>query len=415
MWRRRTEAELLKQNAAPVSEATLRQARVLVERVREEGVGALLELRQRFDGIEASDPLVLGRSELEPSLLELSTELRETLIRTVARIDSFARAQRACFKDLTTKVPGGRAGHRFTPLERAACYGPGGRYPLPSSILMTVATAKAAGVPEVVAVTPRASTVMRAAAFLAGADQLLISGGAQAIAACAFGKGIDPVDIIVGPGNEWVTAAKQLVNGTVDIDMLAGPSELVIIADGDASASLIAADLLAQAEHDTLARPILLTDSESQAQRVRLELEKQLGSLPTAEVARAALANGGVVVTPSLETACALSDRLAPEHLELLIAEPESWKNRLRNYGALFVGSRSAEVFGDYGSGPNHVLPTGGSARRNGGLSVLTFLRARTWLELDSIEEEFASDVERLALCEGLHGHQRAVVLRRNE
>ncbi len=251
---------------------------------------------------------------------------------------------------------------------------------------------------------------MLAAAAIAGADEVLHAGGAQAIAALTFGVAVAaPVDIIVGPGNRWVTAAKHLASRHTAIDMLAGPSELVVLADSGADARLIAADLLAQAEHDVDARPILVTPSASLADEVDAALVSQLATLPTRETAAAALHNGGAVVVRDLSEAVAVCDRLAPEHLEICTLDPGAVARRLRHAGAVFLGERAAEVFGDYGLGPNHSLPTCGAARSTAGLSVFTFLRPRTWMQLDDEPDAVAtSDVQRLAELEKLEAHRRS-------
>ncbi|HBP22919.1 MAG TPA: histidinol dehydrogenase, partial [Planctomycetes bacterium] len=263
---------------------------------------------------------------------------------------------------------------------------------------------------------PRPTQVTLAAAAVAGADALLAVGGAQAIAALAYGAGpVPPCDVVVGPGNRWVTAAKQLVAGVVRIDMLAGPSELVVIADGGADPETVAADLLAQAEHDPDARPIVLSPSGELLERVDEALARQLETLPTADTALPACREqGAAILCADLEEACAVSDRLAPEHLQLHLANPAEARRRLRHYGALFLGRAGAEVLGDYGAGPNHVLPTGGTARSSGGLSVFTFLRVRTWLHLDDLAAAapLARDAADLARLEGLEGHARAAEAR---
>jgi len=254
-----------------------------------------------------------------------------------------------------------------------------------------------------------------AAAAIAGADQFLAIGGVQAIAGMAMGiDGLEPVDVVVGPGSKWVTAAKQLLNGIVGIDMLAGPSELLVIADDSADPRLIAADLLAQAEHDTDAVPMLITTSAGLVDRVEGELSVQLEALPTREVARVSLANGFVCVVRSIDEAVAVGDRVAPEHLELMVEQAEGVAQRVRHAGGVFIGSGSAEVFGDYGAGPNHTLPTGGTARSAAGLSVSHFLRLRTWLRIDDPRAAagLIEDTERIAQIEGLVGHQRSARLR---
>jgi phosphoribosyl-ATP pyrophosphohydrolase/phosphoribosyl-AMP cyclohydrolase/histidinol dehydrogenase len=308
-------------------------------------------------------------------------------------------------------VPGGSAGHWIAPVERAGCYAPGGRYPLPSSVLMTGLTARAAGVPEVWVASPRPAPITLAAAALAQADGFLAVGGAQAIAALAFGAGPVPAcDAVVGPGNAYVTAAKQLVAGQVAMEGLAGPSELVILADQAADPALIAADLLAQAEHDPVAVPVLVAIGREIADRVDAELATQLTTLPTASIARQALTNGGTIVVTDVETGIDTCDRLAPEHLALHTLAAADVASRVRHYGALFIGARSAEVLGDYGVGPNHVLPTGRRARFSGGLSVFTFLRIRTWLAIDDpvTAREIADDAAWFGRVEGLEAHARA-------
>jgi phosphoribosyl-ATP pyrophosphohydrolase/phosphoribosyl-AMP cyclohydrolase/histidinol dehydrogenase len=299
------------------------------------------------------------------------------------------------------------------PVMRAGCYAPGGRYPLPSTVLMTAITARVAGVAQVIVASPKPSRLVLAAAAVAGADAVLAAGGAHAIAALAYGAGPVPVcDVVVGPGNRYVTAAKHLVSGTVGIDTLAGPSELVVFADANADPQLIAADLLAQAEHDTDAIPLLITTDATLPVRVNEELRRQIADLPTSQVAGVALINGGVICVSSVEEGVAACEAIAPEHLELHLtaATLATVTPRLHNYGTMFVGSMAGEVLGDYGAGPNHVLPTGGAARRTGGLSVLAFLRLRTWLRIDDAgpARELAEDSAWFARAEGLEGHARS-------
>jgi phosphoribosyl-ATP pyrophosphohydrolase/phosphoribosyl-AMP cyclohydrolase/histidinol dehydrogenase len=397
---------------SPVDPEALRDATPIVEDVRARGEAALREHAERLGDLAAGAPLFRSKDELKLALASLPADQRGVLERTAVRIRAFAEAQKESLQALEAPVPGGRAGHSIEPVERAGCYAPGGRFPLPSSVLMTAAVAKVAGVPEVWVASPKPSAVTLAAAAVAGADGFLAAGGAQAIAAMAYGAGrLPPMDAIVGPGNRWVTAAKSLVAGRVAIDMLAGPSELVIVADGSADAGVIAADLLAQAEHDPDALPVLISTDPALLDRVDLELDAQLATLPTAPVARLALEHGFSVLAPSAEAALDLADRLGPEHLEIQLEEKTT--RPLRHYGALFVGAGSAEVFGDYGIGPNHVLPTGGTARSSGGLSVLTFLRVRTWLEVVP-EPSMIEDAAALARMEGLEAHARAAERRRS-
>jgi phosphoribosyl-ATP pyrophosphohydrolase/phosphoribosyl-AMP cyclohydrolase/histidinol dehydrogenase len=359
---------------------------------------------------------------LKQALADLPSSQRAALTRMAGRIRAFATAQRAAITDVTVDIPGGRAGHRVQAVRTAGCYAPGGRYPLPSSVLMTAITARVAGVEQVWVASPNPAPATLAAAHLAGVDGFICVGGAQAIAAMAYGVGpIPAADVIVGPGNRWVTAAKKLVSGRVGIDMLAGPSECLVLADETADPAVIAADLLAQAEHDTDARPILVTTDATAVGRVNAEIAKQLASLPTAATARVAVERAGfaVVCPDDLDEAIRVVDRIAPEHLEVMTSDPAGDAKKCRNYGGLFVGVQSAEVMGDYGAGPNHVLPTGGTGRYTGGLSVFTFLAIRTWMELDATTErnakglaEVVEDAVTVARVEGLEGHARAAELR---
>jgi histidinol dehydrogenase/phosphoribosyl-ATP pyrophosphohydrolase len=391
--------------------ATLAAASAIVEDVRLRGEPAVRFHAERLGDIAPGAPLFIERAELARALDTIDSADRAVLERAAARIRAFADAQRDSLRELTLVVPGGQAGHWIAPVERAGCYAPGGRFPLPSSVLMTAVTARAAGVREVFVASPRPTPITLAAAALAEADALLAVGGAQAIAALAYGCGpLQPCDAVVGPGNRWVTAAKQLVAGHVAIDMLAGPSELLVIADDTADPRTVAADLLAQAEHDTDAAAVLVSTSRDLIDAIERELAAQLDSLPTAATARAALANGYAILARDLDEAIALADRYAPEHLEVITRDAEAIARRCRHYGAIFIGPGAAEVVGDYGVGPNHTLPTGGTARSGGGLSVLHFLRTRTWLRIDNRAQaqDLYRDTTHLARLEGLEGHARS-------
>lgn len=402
---------MVSRRAAGVPAEAFAVAAPIVEAVRSRGEAALREYAERFGDVVTGGPLFLDRATLDRALAGLPAGDRAPLERVTERIRSFAEAQKRALSGVTVTVPGGVAGHSIAPLERAGCYAPGGRYPLPSSVLMTVVTARAAGVKEIWVASPKPGPMTLAAAALAGADGLLAAGGAHAIATLAFGAGpLPPCDVVVGPGNRYVTAAKQLVAGRVAIDMLAGPSELVIFADSTASPAVIAADLLAQAEHDPDALPVLVTLDPTHFDRVESELVRQLSDLPSRDVARTALANGGVVVVANVEEGIAACDALAPEHLELCLRDAAAVAPRLSHFGALFIGSGSAEVLGDYGAGPNHVLPTAGTARSKGGLSVYTFLRVRTWLRIDdsAAARPLVEDAAWFGRVEGLEAHARS-------
>ncbi len=418
LFRSLSPAEAGAAHTSPVDAATLSAARAILDDVRFGGEPALRRHAERLGDLNPEGPLWLDRADMAAQAQALDPAQLALLERTAARIRRFAEAQRAAFSALTLDVPGGQAGHTLAPVDAAGCYAPGGRYPLPSSVLMTAVTARAAGVPRVVVASPRPGPLTVAAAWVAGADAMLTVGGAHAVGALAYGAGIVPrVDVIVGPGNRWVTAAKSLVRGDVGIDMLAGPSELVVLADEGADPRRIAADLLGQAEHDPDARPILVTWSAALIREVGAALEEQLTDLPTATVARAAVENGFAVLCADEDEAVATCDRLAPEHLEVLCEDPDRVAARLKHYGGLFVGGASAEVFGDYGVGPNHVLPTGTTARFTGGLSVLHFLRVRTWLRLRPGEDlaPLLDDAVALARLEGLEAHARSALDRRRD
>lgn len=395
--------------AAFADDAVADRVAAIVGEVRRGGDRALLSHARRFGDLAPGGCWRHGREALAAALGRIAPEIRERLSRSAERIRRFAEAQRECLSDLDTGVAGGRAGHRFLPVEKVGCYAPGGRHPLPSSLLMSVVPARVAGVGLVQVATPRPADLMLAAAALAGADRVIGIGGAQAIAALAYGtESVERCDLVAGPGNRWVTAAKKLVYGDVGIDLLAGPSELVVLADGEADPELVAADLIAQAEHDAEARPVLVTTDAALAAAVQAALSRQLASLPEAATAAASLRAGCCAFASGLDEAVALCNRIAPEHLEVMVSDPDRVLPGLRNYGALFVGAGSAEVFGDYGFGPNHVLPTGGGARFTSGLSVLTFLRPATWMRLDAAPAPALRDAAALARLEGLEGHARA-------
>ena len=403
-----------RERSEPVDAQTMAQAAAIVDDVRLRGTAGLQEAVSRFEGRDG-DPLIIERAALKAAFERLKPEVRRLLERTQRRIAAFAAAQRACLTPLDVAIPGGRAGHDLSPVQRVGCYAPGGNYPLPSSVLMTAVTAKVAGVQSVIVATPSNDDLMLGAAWVADADAVLWAGGAHAISALVYGiDGLEPVDFIVGPGNRWVTAAKALVTGRVGIDMLAGPSELVVAADADADPQTIAADLLGQAEHDVDAVPILITDSVALAEAVVDACTTQLETLPTGAIAQEAIRNGAAVICSSREQMVDMVNRCAPEHLEIQCREPGAFLAEVQHYGGAFVGDGTAEVFGDYGVGPNHVLPTGGTARYTGGLSVLTFIRVRTWIRMDDLSDasDVLSDTVALARQEGLEAHARSAEAR---
>ena len=397
----------------PLDEATLAAADAIVSGVRDGGREALVEYAKKFDGHVDGQPLLLERDALEAAKARLNADDLALLERVADRVRKFAQAQLDALSELEMEVPGGKAGHSIVPVQRAGCYAPAGRYALPSTVIMTVVPAVVAGCGQVVLATPGTSDLMLAAAAVAGADRVLAVGGAQAVAAMAYGfDGLERCDVIVGPGNRWVTAAKKIVSGDCGIDMLAGPSELVLVGDDSSDPATVAADLLAQAEHDEDARAFLVTTDRDLIQKVVAELEQQLEVLPTAATARVALGNGAAVLCDSVEQVIATCNALAPEHLELHCNDSQAVADKIVNAGCMFIGHQSAEVFGDYGVGPNHTLPTAGTARFSAGLNVFTFVRVRTWLKLDAAPQSLVDDTARLAELEGLVGHQRSALKR---
>ena len=396
--------------------AALEVARTILDDVERRGEPALREHAERLGDLEPGDDLLLDRPALERATEALHADDRELLHRVAGRIRAFAEAQRASATDLETPVAGGRGGHRLMPVGAAGCYAPGGRFPLPSSVLMTVIPARVAGVDDVWAASPRPTAAVRAAAFIAGADGLLAIGGAQAIGALAFGVGgVSRCEKIVGPGNRFVTAAKRLLYGRVGLDTIAGPSELLVVASPDAEPARVAADLLAQAEHDPDAVPLLCAFDEATVEAVREETERQLATLPTAPIARQALAAGGALLAAGPDEAAAICDAVAPEHLQLHGERAELLAPRVHRHGSLFMGAATPEAAGDYGAGPNHTLPTSGAAAFDSGLSVFSFLRRPTWLSLspeDDAYEDLLRDTAALARLEGLEAHALSAELR---
>lgn len=387
-----------------------------IEAVRLSGESALRMWAEKLGEIAEGDTILYSRGDLEAAYQAIPAAEQSLLQRVQGRVAAFAEAQRQALGDVDIAVPGGRAGHRFIPVARAGCYVPGGRYPLPSSAIMTVTPAKVAGVREVVCAGPKPQTITLAAAFAAGADYFLACGGAHAIAALAFGVVSPRCDVIVGPGGRYVASAKRQLFGSVGTEAPAGPSELLVIADDSADAEIAAADLLAQAEHDPSSVPMLACHSEAFAAAVETALARQLAALPdeNRNTALQSLKNGWAFVSPRMEELCKAAETCAPEHLELMVAQADAYAQRIQSAGAVFIGNNSAEVFGDYGAGPNHTLPTGGAARFAGGLSVLNFLKARTWLALSEAEPLIA-DTAQLAKLERLEAHAQAALKRASQ
>ena len=389
------------------------------------GEAALLEYVSRYDESPRGARVLFDRDDLRSAVDRIEPDVRRVIERSAERIRAFAELQASRLSTCRMRVEdaGVAIGHDIVPMESAGCYAPGGRFPLPSSVLMSVIPAVVAGVGSIRLASPRPTAATLAAGWFAGVDALLAAGGAHAIGAMALGVLGPRCDIVVGPGNRYVTAAKAVVSGTgapggrpIAIDALAGPSELMVIADDGADPRVVALDLVAQAEHDSDARVWLVTTSESLRSEVRSRIGEVLLELPDRNrgIAEAAIGRGAAIVVEDEAGMIEAADRLGPEHLEIMTRDPRRIARRVKHAGAVFLGFEGAEVFGDYGVGPNHILPTGGSARARGGLSVMDFLRVRTWIESDrtSSSARLAADCAVFARIEGLEGHARSAEAR---
>jgi histidinol dehydrogenase len=395
--------------------------RAIIAQVRKDGDRALVELSRKFDRIDL-DRLGLRVSQAQIDIAVESCDLRafDALALARDRIEAYHRRQKPS-DDRFTDALGVELGHRWSAIEAVGLYVPGGTAAYPSSVLMNAVPAKVAGVPRVVMVVPAPdgtlSPLVLAAAKLAGVDEVYRIGGAQAVAALAYGTAtINPVAKIVGPGNAYVAAAKRLVFGTVGIDMIAGPSEVLILADRSGNPDWIAADLLAQAEHDAAAQSILITDDASLADTVEKAVTAQLSTLPRGAVAGASWRDfGAILLVKNFDEAIPLVDALAPEHLEIETADPEKLAGKIRNAGAIFLGAHTPEAIGDYVAGSNHVLPTARSARFSSGLGVLDFMKRTSILKCGP-EQLAALGPAAIALgeAEGLEAHARSVAIRLN-
>jgi histidinol dehydrogenase len=404
-----------RESSADVDQAV----RGILADVRTRGDAALIELSQKFDSAD------LGKTGLRVTAAEVDRAVDQCSKETLDAL-SFARDRIADHhqrhlpqSETYTDALGVELGHRWTAVESAGLYVPGGLASYPSSVLMNAVPAKVAGVPRCVIVVPspkgELNPLVLAAAKLAGVDEIYRVGGAQSIAALAYGtQTIKSVAKIVGPGNAYVAAAKRQVFGTVGIDSIAGPSEVLVIADADNDPEWIAADLLAQAEHDTAAQSILMTDDERLATAVEKAVQRQLASLPKKGIAGESWNEfGAIILLSSLDEAPALADRLAAEHLEIATSDPDKLAGQIRNAGALFLGRYTPEVIGDYVAGPNHVLPTARSARFSSGLGVLDFMKRTSILKLDAAAlAKLAPAAMELARAEGLEAHRRSVEVR---
>ena len=384
--------------------------------VRARGDAAVLEYTARFDRLKAASmaDLQLGAAELQASLARIGKSQREALEQAAARVRGYHERQLTQSWEYR-EADGTVLGQRISPLDRAGLYVPGGRAAYPSSVLMNAIPAKVAGVAELVMVVPtpdgEKNDLVLAAAAIAGIDMVFTIGGAQAIGALAYGtQSIAQVDKIVGPGNAYVAAAKRRVFGTVGIDMVAGPSEILVICDGKTNPDWIAMDLFSQAEHDEAAQAILLSPDAAFLDRVALSMDKLLGGMPRKAIIAASLARrGALILTRDLDEACAVANRIAPEHLELSVEDAEQWSKKIRHAGAIFMGRYSSEALGDYCAGPNHVLPTARTARFSSPLGVYDFQKRSS---LINVSREGAQTLGRiadvLATGEGLQAHAQS-------
>ncbi|MBU0562787.1 histidinol dehydrogenase [Stutzerimonas kunmingensis] len=392
----------------------------IIKAVRERGDAALVELTQRFDGLQVASmaDLILPRARLEQALERITPEQREALEIAADRVRSYHERQKQDSWTYT-EADGTVLGQKVTPLDRAGLYVPGGKASYPSSVLMNAIPAKVAGVPEVVMVvpTPRGelNELVLAAACIAGVDRVFTIGGAQAVAALAYGtESVPPVDKIVGPGNIYVATAKRHVFGKVGIDMIAGPSEILVVCDGQTDPDWIAMDLFSQAEHDEDAQSILVSPDAAFLDRVAESIARLLPTLERADIARTSIeGRGALIQVADMQQAIDVANRIAPEHLELSVAEPEQWLPQIRHAGAIFMGRYTAEALGDYCAGPNHVLPTSGTARFSSPLGVYDFQKRSSIINCSA---EGASTLGKvasvLARGESLTAHARSAEYR---
>lgn len=389
----------------------------IISDVKQNGDKAVIEYSQQFGDGDITN-ILLTEEEIENAVNSLSQEVLDNIKIAIKNVKKFAESQFDLLKNLEVDFGGMELGHKVIPLNTVGCYVPGGNYPLPSSAVMSIIPAKVAGVKNIVVCSPKIQPVTIAACKLAGADKIFRVGGVQAVAAMAYGtESIPKVDKIVGPGNKYVTAAKKHVYGVCGIDFLAGPSEVMIIADETANPDFIAADMLAQAEHDIEAESLLITTSQELASAVEFKINKFLTELQTSDIASVAMKKAVMIIVDSIEDAIGIANKKAPEHLEIAFLHAHKFIDKFTNYGSLFVGNYSAEVFGDYCSGTNHILPTNGIARYTGGLSVFDFVKIQTYqvISAEAAKLALAPVASSLAGLEGLFAHKLSADLRFKE
>lgn len=409
----------LKERADNTNDDIERSVKSILSDVKARGDEALFEYSERFDKVKLTS-LRMTEQEKEEAIAKVPDELKAAMDRAAANIFAFHEKQKQ--QSWIDNKDGKIMGQRVLPLRRVGLYVPGGTAAYPSSVLMNAIPAKVAGVESIVMVTPPKNEGINPAvlyaAKIAGVTDIVTVGGAQAVAAMAYGTdSIEQVDKIVGPGNIFVATAKRLVFGTVDIDMFAGPSEVLVIADEKADPAYVAADFMSQAEHDPIAASVLVTTSEKLVSEVRAEIEKQLKTLSRADIIeKSLLAYGSAVIVDSLDEAAKISDMIAPEHLELMVEAPFELLGKVRNAGSVFLGANSPEPLGDYYAGPNHVLPTNGTARFSSALSTDSFVKKSSYLYYSEEALNKASDdIIRFASAEGLTAHANSIAVRKKK
>ena len=409
--------EFLKSFYSEIEFEALNDVAKIIEDIKLRKDSALIEYCKRFnDGdFQNSDDFLVSENEIEEAYKKTDKKTIETIKIAQKNVFEFAKKQFDCIKELEIKMGDSILGHKIVPINSVLCYVPGGNYPLPSSCIMTVTPAKVAGVKNIYLTSPRIKPQTIVAAHISGADRIYKLGGAQAVSAFAYGtESINPVDKIAGHGNKYVTITKKYVYGKCDIDFLAGPSEVLIVADDTANPKLISADMLAQAEHDKDARAYLITTSKKLAEDVEKSARAQLSNLETKEIAEIAFEKSVCVVVEHISEAVEIANLRAPEHLELMFKGAEDKAFEFKNYGSLFIGQNCAEVFGDYCSGTNHVLPTNKASRYTGGLSVFDFIKILTYQNIDKkTAKTLAETASNLAEAEGLFAHKLASDLRK--
>ncbi len=403
-------------NMESKAQSTTETVKDIIKSVRETGDNAVRYYTEKFDNLNLKD-FEVKKDEISRAYKSVSKETLSALKLAKKNIELFARKQMGQFRNFELRNDGFIAGQKVIPIERVGAYVPGGNYPLLSTALMCVIPAKVAGVKEVIVCSPKIKPETIVAADIAGAGRIFKIGGAQAVAAMAYGtKTIPKVDKIVGPGNVYVTEAKKQAYGDCGIDFLAGPSEVMIIADKDANPQFIAADLLAQLEHDANSRAFLVSDSIRIAEETKKQMKLQMDGLKTKNIIKNSLKNFKAIHIKKIEDSIKIANEIAPEHLELQIANPEKLVMELRNYGSLFIGPYSAEAFGDYCSGTNHVLPTRGGARFTSGLSVRDFVKLQTYQRIDEKGARIlAKAALQLSKIEGLDAHNKSISIRLNK